>query len=178
MLKKISNFLIAIILVTFTITNVSYAAPSDVTTIPLGPNLQDLKGKDEILKNLQNLITVRTNLISILITADSTNEELLSIDKTLSLYRESLNLIRKNLADYALLYQDSFTDILLAEQVSFIASSYIISITQQQTLIRSLQINRKNSSQLFYSNYLINVYFYLTLGDQMLAYIDSYYIFP
>ncbi|NRT69927.1 hypothetical protein [Clostridium beijerinckii] len=45
-------------------------------------------------------------------------------------------------------------------------------------MIRALQGTEEESKRLFYSSYLIPVYYYLTLGDQMTAYIDNYFTLP
>ncbi|WP_271808768.1 hypothetical protein [Clostridium beijerinckii] len=65
-----------------------------------------------------------------------------------------------------------------SEQISFIAQSFIISLRHQQNLIRALQGNEEEAKRLFYSSYLIPAYYYLTLGDEMTAYIDNYFTLP
>ncbi|WP_415468229.1 hypothetical protein [Clostridium saccharoperbutylacetonicum] len=43
-------------------------------------------------------------------------------------------------------------------------------------MITALENSKAESKELFYSNYLIPVYYYLTLGDQMVAYVDTYFV--
>lgn len=41
--------------------------------------------------------------------------------------------------------------------------------------MREMDENAINSKNIIYSEYAIPVYYYLTLGDQMIAYIDLYF---
>lgn len=174
--KKIRRLIILFTVIILTMTNIAYAQPITKENIPYGPKVEDLKGKDEIVKNFEEIKRIRANLTIIDITENSTDEQLKSTNKDLDYYLEQFNLIRKNLETHKLSYKDSFADIFFAEEISFIADSFIISIAQQQNLIRALQANKEESKRLFYSNYLIPAYYYLTLGDQMIAYIQNYFV--
>lgn len=156
--------------------NIVYAKSISVETMPYGPKVQDLKGKDEIIKNLENIKRIRANLIVVDIKESSTNEELQALNKNLESYLNEINKSKRNLEQHKITYKDSFPDLFFAEEVSFIAESYIISIRQQQNLIRQLQLNQEEAKKLFYSGYLIPVYYYLTLGDQMVTYIETYFV--
>lgn len=56
-----------------------------------------------------------------------------------------------------------------------IVNSYLLSIKNQQVLMREMNENMINSKNIVYSEYAIPIYYYLTLGDQMIAYIDVYF---
>jgi len=176
MQKKISRLIIFLILITLTMTNVAYAQPTTRQNTPYGPKVEDLKDKEDIIQNLQQMKKIRANLLVIDISESSTVEQLRNADKNLENYIEQFNAIRKNLENHKNLYKDSFPDVFFAEQISFVADSFIISIRQQQNLIRAMEGNKAEAKKLFYSNYLIPVYYYLTLGDQMIAYVENYFI--
>jgi len=176
MQRKISRLIIFLILITLTMTSVAYAQPTTRQNTPYGLKIEDLKGKQDIIQNLQQMKKLRANLLVIDISENSTAEQLRNTDKTLENYIEQFNGIRKNLENHRNLYKDSFPDVFFAEQISFIADSFIISMRQQQNLIRALEDNRVEAKKLFYSNYLIPIYYYLTLGDQMISYIETYFV--
>ena len=176
MKRKISRLILLVVLITIAITNISYAQPTTNQNSPYGPKVEDLKGKEKIVKSFNDITRLRANLIIISIKESSTDEQLKAINVNLELYIEEFNNIRRDLEEHKLLYKDSFPDIFFSEQISFIADSYIISIRQQQNLIIALQTNREEAKNLFYSSYLIPVYYYLTLGDNMSSYIDTYFV--
>ncbi len=176
MKRKISCLLLSVIFMMLAMNNIVYAKSISVETMPYGPKIQDLKGKDEIIKNLENIKRIRANLIVVAIKESSTNEELQGLNKDLESYLNEINKSKRNLEQHKITYKDSFPDVFFAEEVSFIAESYIISIRQQQNLIRQLQLNQEEAKKLFYSGYLIPVYYYLTLGDQMVTYIETYFV--
>ena len=62
-----------------------------------------------------------------------------------------------------------------ADMIKLILNSYLLSIRNQQVLMREMDENAINSKNIIYSEYAIPVYYYLTLGDQMIAYIDLYF---
>lgn len=176
MKRKISCLLLSVIFMMLAMNNIVYAKSISVETMPYGSKIEDLKGKDEIIKNLENIKRIRANLIVVDIKESSTNEELQALNKDLESYLNEINKSKRNLDQHKITYKDSFPDVFFAEEVSFIAESYIISIRQQQNLIRQLQLNQEEAKKLFYSGYLIPVYYYLTLGDQMVTYIETYFV--
>lgn len=176
MKRKISCLLLSVIFMILAMNNIVYAKSISVETMPYGPKIEDLKGKDEIIKNLENIKRIRANLIVVAIKENSTNEELQALNKDLESYLNEINKSKRNLEQHKITYKDSFPDVFFAEEVSFIAESYIISIRQQQNLIRQLQLNQEEAKKLFYSGYLIPIYYYLTLGDQMVTYIETYFV--
>lgn len=176
MKRKISYLLLSMIFMMLAMNNIVYAKSISVETMPYGPKIEDLKGKDEIIKNLENIKRIRANLIVVAIKENSTNEELQALNKDLESYLNEINKSKRNLEQHKITYKYSFPDVFFAEEISFIAESYIISIRQQQNLIRQLQLNQEEAKKLFYSGYLIPVYYYLTLGDQMVTYIETYFV--
>ena len=176
MQRKIGRIIILVILIVLTIANIAYAQPQTKQNAPYGPKVEDLKNKEDIIQNLQQIERIRSNLIVIDIAESSTVEQLKNTDKNLENYIEQFNTIRKNLENHKNVYKDSFPDVFFSEQISFVADSYIISIREQQNVIRALENNKDEAKKLFYSNYLIPVYYYLTLGDQMVSYVETYFV--
>ena len=174
--RKVSRLILLVILITLTMTNIAYAQPTTNRVSPYGPKVEDLKNKEDIIKTLQDIKRIRANLTVMNITESSTPEELKSIDKDLEYYIEQFNTIRKNLDNHKLTYKDSFSDVFFSDQILFIADSFIISLRQQQNLVRGLEKNKDEAKKLFYSSYLIPVYYYFTLGDNMTSYIETYFV--
>lgn len=57
-----------------------------------------------------------------------------------------------------------------------ITDCYIISLKHQQLLVRTLENNVEEASTLFYSTYMIPVYYYITQGDQLVAYTQTFMV--
>lgn len=175
-MKKTWNLFIMIILVGALLRpHVAYAQ-QDITGFSIiGPKIKNLQGKDELMKSYNDLKRIRKNLGTISITSNSTGEELLQINKTLDFYIQELDNVNKNLNTHKANYKDSFDDMYTADMIKLIVNSYLLSIRNQQVLMREMNEDAINSKNIIYSEYAIPVYYYLTLGDQMIAYIDLYF---
>ena len=57
-----------------------------------------------------------------------------------------------------------------------ITDCYIISLKHQQILVRLIETNPEEASTLFYSTYMIPIYYYITQGDQLVAYTQTYMV--
>lgn len=178
--KRLLVFFMLIMIATSNVayakTNISHEQLEKEVAEPYGPKVEDLKSKDVIIKNLQNIKRIRGNLLSVNITENSKPEDLKDTYKQLDYYIQEFNEIKKNLDNNISSNKDSFSDVFFSEQILFIAESYIISLRQQQNLINALQEQRVEAKKLFYSSYLIPTYYYLNLGDQMTSYIDNYFV--
>jgi len=174
--RKVSFLISLVILISLAFTQIVYAQPTTGLNAPYGPRVNDLKNKADIVENLQKIEKLRANLTVVNINGNSTQEQLKSINKDLDYYIEQFNEIDKNLEKHIITYKESFPDVFFADEISFVAKSYIISIREQQNLIRALQDNNEGAKQLFYSDYLIPVYFYLNLADNMVSYIEAYFV--
>lgn len=176
MQRKIRRVIMFMLLITITLANVAYAQPTTRQYSPYGPKIEDLKGKENIIQNLEQMKRIRANLTVVEIAESSTGEQLKNTYKDLENYIQQLNIIRTNLENHKNTYKNSFPDIYFSEEISFVVESYIISLRNQQSLITALETSKTESKKLFYSNYLIPVYYYLTLGDQMVSYVDTYFV--
>lgn len=171
--KKVINLIIFVIFITLSMSNIAYAQ-TPVKSIPYGPKISDLKNKEDILNNFEQIKVIRANLTVVDIKSSTPIEELKAIDANLQRYINQLRIIRENLVNHADKYGNSISDVFFAEQMVIIANCYIVSAKHQQLLIRSLGNNVEEASTLFYSTYMIPIYYYLTLGDEMIAYIQTY----
>jgi hypothetical protein len=156
--------------------NVVYAQ-TPIQPTPYGPKVVELKNKEDILRSFEDIKKVRANLTVINIRANTPPDQLKMIDSDLQGYINQLQNIRETLQKHINTYSSSFPDVFFSEQISFIADSYIISVRHQQVLARALGNNEEEASKLFYSSYMIPIYYYLTLGDQMIAYIQTYLVY-
>ncbi|WP_297423858.1 hypothetical protein [Clostridium sp.] len=141
---------------------------------PYGPRISDLQNKEDILSSLEQIKTIRANLVVINVKSDTPVEQLKTIDTNLQRDIDQLRVIRGNLVNHADKYANSISDVFFAEQIVIIANCYIVSLKHQQLLIRSLENNVGEASTLFYSTYMIPIYYYLTLGDEQIAYTQTY----
>lgn len=172
---KVKRLMLFILLIILTTSNIAYAEIR-VKPEPYGPRVTDLKNKEDILNNFRQIKTIRSNLTVIDIKSNSTIEQLKSTDASIQNYIQQIENIRGNLDKHIITYRDSFPDVFFSEQIAFVADSYIISLRNQQVLVRAIENNIDEAKKLFYSSYMIPVYYYLTLGDQMTAYIDVYFV--
>ncbi|OPJ55329.1 hypothetical protein [Clostridium chromiireducens] len=83
MQSKIRRVIMFLILITLTLTNIAYAQPTTRQNAPYGPKVEDLKGKEDIIQNLEQMKKIRSNLIIIDISGNSSEEQLKNTDKDL-----------------------------------------------------------------------------------------------
>lgn len=138
------------------------------------PKVENLQGKDQLTKSLDEIKRVRWNMGTINITASLSDEGLDKVSKYINKYLIEFVSIRSDLENYKMRYKDSFADLNFSEQLQFIVDSYMLSLRQQQNLVMQLYKNNPEAKKLFESDYLTTAYFYLTLGDQMYSYTKEY----
>lgn len=175
MSRKVICFVILVLVVILSISNITYAQ-TPTKTQPFGPKITDLQNKEDILNSLEQIKTIRANLTIIDVRAITPGEELKIIDGNLQRYIEQLRIIRANLVQHADTYGNSISDVFFSEQIVAIADCYIISLKHQQLLARSIENNVEEASKLFYSTYMIPIYYYITQGDQLVAYTETYMV--
>ncbi|OSB12347.1 hypothetical protein [Paraclostridium bifermentans] len=139
------------------------------------PKVENLQGKEQLITELEELKRIRENMSTINIKADLDSEGLKHANKYISAYLTELNSVRNDLETHRVNYKNSFADLYFSEQIQFIADSYIISLRQQQNLLKQLDENNPDAKKLFESDYLTPAYYYVTLGDQMYSYIIDYF---
>jgi hypothetical protein len=171
--RKVIRLIIFVILITVFMSNIAYAQTS-IKPQSYGPKITDLQNKEDIINSLEQIRAIRANLIIIDVKANTPPEQLKNIDADLQRYIDQLRIIRGNLVNHADKYANSISDVFFAEQIVIIANCYIVSLKHQQLLIRSLGSDDQEASTLFYSTYMIPIYYYITLGDEQVAYTQTY----
>lgn len=138
------------------------------------PKVENLQGKEQLITELEELKRIRENMSTINIKSDLDSDGLQRENQYIIAYLTELNSVRNDLENHRVNYKNSFADIYFSEQIQFIADSYIISLRQQQNLLRQLGKNNSDAKKLFEFDYLTPTYYYVTLGDQMYSYIVEY----
>ncbi|RDY23163.1 hypothetical protein CHF27_009440 [Romboutsia maritimum] len=142
----------------------------------ISPSLKNVKGYNELKKNLDEIKRIRKNIYTIDINTTDTEPKLKSTKERLNYHLLELKAVKNNLTKFKGVYSNSKDDILFAEQLSFIACSYELSLNQQLNLVEDLISEKTEANKLFFSDNIAHIYYYITLGDQMISYIDSYYV--
>jgi len=174
MISKIKRLILLVIIITLTIPNIAYAE-HPILTVPIGPRVEDLQNKEDILNNFERIRLIRENLTVIDIREDSTNEELQSTDSQIQTYIQQIREVQSMLQQHKVTYADSIPDLFFSELIISIANSYVISLTEQQVLIRELQNNIDEAKKLVYSGYEVRIYYYITVGDDTMSYVLTYF---
>ncbi|WP_042274668.1 hypothetical protein [Faecalimicrobium dakarense] len=171
---KKRRILITVMLLLSIMINVptSFAQQSNYAIPPM---LQNIKGKNELVSIFNEIKAVRENISTIDINALTIKDKSNDLKKQINFYITQLTDIETKISSFNRKYSDSEPDLLFSQQLSIIAETYKMTLAQQLALIDSLLRNDPEASTLFHSNYLTYIYYYLSLGDQMLAYIDVYY---
>ena len=171
--KFLSKLIVCIILVCCTINSMnSYA---EIKVEYNSPSLKNVKGYEELKKNLDEIKRIRKNVLIVNINTTDTEKRLNLVKEKLNYHIVELRAVKNNLNRFKGIYSNSKEDVLFAEQLSFIATSYELSLNQQISLIEDLIAKDPESTELFFSDGMAHIYYYLTLGDQMVSYIDNYY---
>lgn len=166
--------LMTLLLISLFITNSSINfAQESTSSVPT--MLQNLKGKDELKGYINEIESVRSNINTINITSSTTKEEAAEIKKQITYYLSQLSSINTSVKNFETRYSDSQPDLLFANQIKILIEVYEMSLNQQLSLLDAVIENSFESSKLFYSDYLVYIYYYLNLGDQMLSYINTFY---
>lgn len=166
--------LIAVLLLSFVITNSSIVlAEQSRSTVP--PMLKNLQGKDELVSFLNEAKRIRSNISTININTVNAKDNATEIQKQINFYLTEISGLEKSLSDFDKKYANSQPDLLFSEQIEALLNSYKMSLNQQLSLLNALVNNEFDASKLFYSEYLTYIYYYLNLGDQMIAYINTFY---
>ncbi|MBZ6004404.1 hypothetical protein K1514_00725 [Paraclostridium bifermentans] len=168
MIKKLLIIVLVSIFISHFSSNITFAQDRYY------PKVENLQGKEQLITELEELKRIRENMSTINIKSDLDSDGLQRANQYIIAYLTELNSVRNDLENHRVNYKNSFADIYFSEQIQFIADSYIISLRQQQNLLRQLGKNNSDAKKLFESDYLTPTYYYVTLGDQMYSYIVEY----
>lgn len=173
--RKVIRLITFVIFITVSMSNIAYAQ-MQTNSQPYGPKVSDLLNKEDIINSLEQIKTIRANLTVINVKATTPAEELEIIDTNLERYIEQLRIIRANLVKHSDTYGNSISDVFFSEQIVAITDCYIISLKHQQILVRLIETNPEEAATLLYSTYMIPIYYYITQGDQLVAYTQTYMV--
>lgn len=176
MKKSIIIFAIFLFILFFTTPSIPVYSQTLIASHPYGPEISDLKKKDDILQSINQINKIRASLSVVNININSSAEDLKKINDNLERYIEHLRTIRNDLVRHSDIYKDSISDVFFSEQVIAISDCYIISIKHQQLLIKELQNNPADAAKLVYSTYMAPIYYYITQGDQLIAYTETFIV--
>lgn len=171
---KKRRILITTLLLLSIIINVPtvFAEQSELVVPPM---LEDMKGKSELVGYFNNIKEIRPNINTIDINAFTAKDNSKELEKQIKFYIAQLSEIEAQISNFKNRYSNSEPDLLFAQQLNIIIDTYKMSLDRQISLLNALVNNDPDAATLFYSGYLTPVYYYLTLGDQMIAYITVYY---
>lgn len=168
-----------IIIVTMLVTSVCTISIAQETNfnsnVYIPPTLQNLKSKQEFAKNFQEIKRIRNNIYSINMDVLTAKQNADKLRKEINFYMNEFKNVQRELNEIKNQNPDSQADIIFADQLNFTVFSYLLSLQEQLNLLELLVNDDKEGSVLFYSDYLTHIYYYVTLGDQMVAYVDNYY---
>ncbi len=136
---------------------------------------QELQGKQEVLIIFDQIKDLRSKLNTIDINSINAKENYDELKKQIDSYLAEFRVIEDKLDKFEVEYAISSDDVLFANQLKFIISSYRLSLKEQLNLLDKLKAEHVEGTKLFFSQYLGNIYYYVGLGDQMLSYIDNHY---
>lgn len=166
--------LITLLLISFIMTS-SYTSFAEQSELSVPKMLQNIKGKDELVGYLDKIESLRSNIRALDISPTTAKENFNKIKTQISLYLSEVSSLENSIEDFKKRYSNSESDLLFAEQINILLSAYEMSLKQQLALLNALANNEFEASKLVHSDYLVHIYYYLNLGDQMLSYINTFY---
>lgn len=166
--------LVSLLLISLIMTN-NYTSFAEQSELSVPPMYQNLKGKDELLGFLNEIGSLRANIGTINITPATVKENSSKIKKEITFYLSEISSIENSIKMFEKKYNNSPPDLLFSQQISFLLNAYKMSLNQQLSLLDGIINNEVGASNLFYSDYLTYIYYYLNLGDQMISYIETFY---
>ncbi|SCI84764.1 Uncharacterised protein [uncultured Clostridium sp.] len=166
--------LITVLLLSFIITNSCIVlAEQSRSTVPV--LIKNLQARDELVGLFNEAKRIRSNISTININTVNAKDKATEIKKQINFYLTEISSLEKSLSDFDKKYANSQSDLLFSEQIKSILNAYKMSLNQQLNLLDALVNNDFDASKLFYSEYLIYIYYYLNLGDQTMAYMNTFY---
>ncbi|WP_228104430.1 hypothetical protein [Terrisporobacter mayombei] len=157
------------------IMTTNYTSFAEQSELSVPPMYKNLKGKDELLGILNEIKSLRANIGTITITPTTVKENLSKVKREINFYISEISSMENSIKLFEKKYNNSPPDLLFAQQISILLDAYKMSLNQQLVLIDGMLNNEVGSANLFYSDYLTYIYYYLNVGDQMISYIETFY---
>lgn len=172
MRKKLICLLVAIIMLLHNFTPISYS----LSPFYGSSNISDLKGKDNIVKNLIEVQRVRGNISVLNINSNSPDNDLMEASKSINFYTSELSRIRSNFEAHIKTYKDSESDVFIANASIYIIQCYILGLGETKFLIDNLKSGETSDINIFYSQQNAIMYYYFMAGDLQLTCFESFLI--
>lgn len=134
--------------------------------------VQALKDYKDLFNDLKR---IRENMNTINISESTVELKAGELIRQINFYSNQIKSIRNNLENHKVIYQKSQVDVILASKIDIIAYLYEISLQLQENLISEVGKGNSNLDTIFLSESLSNIYYYLSLGDSHMSYLDSKY---
>ncbi|MEG2984433.1 MAG: hypothetical protein RR835_07020 [Peptostreptococcaceae bacterium] len=135
----------------------------------------ELKGKEDLVKYFNDIKRIRNNINTISINSETAKDKLSSIQKQINAYSSELKSILNSISKHKIVYKNSLADIFIANQLEIIAFILDTSLQQQLLLLKTVISGDIGSTDLFFSEYLVSIYYYITVADEMIHHMESIY---
>ncbi|KGJ48933.1 MULTISPECIES: hypothetical protein [Paraclostridium] len=171
--RFISIFIATIMLLTITSSTI-YGVDKSYKISSAPPQIsKELKGKEELIKYFNEIKRIRNNMNTISINAETAKQKSDTIQKQITSYSSELKTILNLLARFKVVYKDSPSDLFVANQIEIVAFILDSSLQQQSLLVERLA--HGEATDLFFSEYLVSIYYYLNIADEMMSYLERFY---
>lgn len=171
--RFISIFIATIMLLTITSSTI-YGVDKNYKISSAPPQIsKELKGKEELIKYFNEIKRIRNNMNTISINAETAKQKSDTIQKQITSYSSELKTVLNLLARFKVVYKDSPSDLFVANQIEIIAFILDSSLQQQSLLVERLA--HGEATDLFFSEYLVSIYYYLNIADEMISYLERFY---
>lgn len=171
--RFISIFIATIMLLTITSSTI-YGIDKSYKISSAPPQIsKELKGKEELIKYFNEIKRIRNNMNTISINAETAKQKSDTIQKQITSYSSELKTILNLLARFKVVYKDSPSDLFVANQIEIVAFILDSSLQQQSLLVERLA--HGEATDLFFSEYLVSIYYYLNIADEMMSYLERFY---
>lgn len=171
--RFISIFIATIMLLTITSSTI-YGVDKSYKISSAPPQIsKELKGKEELIKYFNEIKRIRNNMNTISINAEIAKQKSDTIQKQITSYSSELKTILNLLARFKVVYKDSPSDLFVANQIEIVAFILDSSLQQQSLLVERLA--HGEATDLFFSEYLVSIYYYLNIADEMMSYLERFY---
>ncbi|WGX75424.1 hypothetical protein QJS64_15720 [Paraclostridium bifermentans] len=171
--RFISIFIATIMLLTITSSTI-YGVDKSYKISSAPPQIsKELKGKEELIKYFNEIKRIRNNMNTISINAETAKQKSDTIKKQITSYSSELKTILNLIARFKTVYKDSPSDLFVANQIEIVAFILDSSLLQQSLLVDRLA--KGESTDLFFSEYLVSIYYYLNIADEMISYLERFY---
>lgn len=171
--RFISIFIATIMLVTITSSTI-YGVDKTYKISSAPPQIsKELKGKEELIKYFKEIKRIRNNMNTISINAETAKQKADTTQKQITSYSSELKTVLNLIARFKVVYKDSPSDLFVANQIEIVAIILDSSLQQQALLLD--RVVQGESTDLFFSEYLVSIYYYLNIADEMISYLERFY---